>query len=395
MVIRNTLLFLTLFSAVWIFHNIYREKYKKGERNLNRNKKITIAVVVAILFIIGLLIVPCFYERGGRVTIFEQKEITMSEENDANLNLESQRRLAVEKASVERQSLLSIITERIEENSSSDNELADENYDTDKTEESELADSKNNHINNNTSNIEQENTNGDTEETLETPRDEKEEHDQKYANQFLTKDRGYSDEFFKNEENLPVILDFGKGAYDISDCVVKWAFGEPVVSLNKVSKKMGLELSIVTPDGFHKLTRAESYQPGDTPNLEYRYRYDIFLVSPQGSAIRYQTGSTIQEDNEFYYYLNVFQVEGDREKDYETLVTVSELPYYDGEVMKAGVPANYSYANNKITITMSDPGKSTGRPAITDVKEITEEEYKEKKKAERKVIASQANASKE
>ena len=365
-----------------------------------------IIIVIGLLFILFCFTFPLFYEVDGKLTILETEEISVMNglKNESNLDEESYKKLLLEKYSAGRKSLLEIITSNSEYKSqkkenknksskvySSDKPFGDKDAGQINNTQSEI----NHAIGNNKDSIKDSiaSQNNSKQESSKVPsfNDDlatnsnssdpnsstattgKDAHDNLYANEFLTKDRGYSDEFYRNEENIPVILNYGNGNIDISDCVVNWAFGEPIVSLNKISKKMGLQLSIITPENFIKLNRSESYQPGDVPDLSQRYRYDIFLISPHGDAIRYQTGSTMQEDNEHYIYLGVFQVEGDREKDYETLVSISQIPYYDGITMKAGVPTTYKYSSDQILITMGNPEDSIGQLSLKDVQEITKE----------------------
>lgn len=202
---------------------------------------------------------------------------------------------------------------------------------------------------------------------LEKSLDVKNDHDEKYANQFLTKERGSSDEFYENEEEKAVYIDYGAGLTDMSDCVEYWMYGEPVMNLNKMAQAMGLSLSLDKPDDFLNITRSESYWPGDEPKMGTRYNYDLYLLGPNGQAILYRTGSTMQIDSDHYYYKGVFQVEGDREDGYKTLVSISQVPYFDGTTMKAGVPQSYQYQSDRINIVFGTPDQSSGALAIENI----------------------------
>lgn len=202
---------------------------------------------------------------------------------------------------------------------------------------------------------------------LEKSLDLKNDHDEKYANQFLTKERGSSDEFYKNEEEKAIYIDYGAGLTNMSDCVEYWMYGEPVVNLNKMAEAMGLTLSLDKPDDFLNITRSESYWPGDEPKMETRYNYDLYLLGPNEQAILYRMGSTLQIDSDHYYYKGVFQVEGDREDGYKTLVSISQVPYFDGTTMKAGVPQSYQYQPDRINIVFGTPDQSTGVLAMENI----------------------------
>lgn len=318
-----------------------------------KNKKIVSGVIAAavIFILIGLFMGPCFYYVNGQIRLSEPDEIDLTKvENPGNLD---ERSLAINELNkwAEKKSLYEIIKEK---------KLKEE-----KREPAEVIQT------------EEESLPEETEDIgiIYGETDPKKEYDEKYANEFVGKERGASEEFFKDTENRQIILNYGAGSYDITDCVVKWMYGEPVVSLNKISKVMGLTLTIKKPDGFINLRRSETYLPEDAPELDQEHQYNIYLVSPQGDAIRYMTGSTIQEDNDNYAYLNTFQVEGSRSNNYETIVAINEVPYYDGTTMKAGVPVSYEYEDSKITITFGDPEDSIGYLAL-ERHEITEEEYK-------------------
>ena len=197
--------------------------------------------------------------------------------------------------------------------------------------------------------------------------DAKNDHDEKYANQFLTKERGSSDEFYKNDEDKAIYINYGAGLMDMSDCVEYWMYGEPVMNLNKMAEAMGLTLSLDKPDDFLNITRSESYWPGDEPKMDIRYNYDLYLLGPDDQAILYRTGSTMQIDSDHYYYKGVFQVEGDREDGYKTLVSISQIPYFDGTTLKAGVPQSYQYQDGRIDIIFGTPDQSVGVLAMKDV----------------------------
>lgn len=334
-----------------------KESIKKKEIHKRSDKIKALCIGIVVLFLTGLMTVPCFYYVDGRIAVTRPEEIDLSVlENDTAFDKQS---VAIIEAGKwrERKSAAEIIGKLIEnkENESELNAVA---------EIKEAAQAENTETNP-----------AEDIGVIYGTNDPKAEHDAKYANQWVGKERGASDEFFQDTENRKIILNFGKGNFDITDCVVKWMYGEPIVNLNKIAAVMGLELSLKKPEGFIKLERSEMYLPEDAPELEYRYQYDVYLLGPDGSSIRYKTGSTIQEDNEHYAYLNTFQVEGDRENNYETLISISEVPYYDGETMKMGVPMSFKYGKEQITITAGDPMESVGYLALGESNKVTKEEY--------------------
>lgn len=296
-------------------------------------KKVLLGVVAAV--ILGVLFAPCFTETDGVISVFYKDQVNSQITASASNSTAE----PIPEKETERENLVSIIGRHL---------TAEPIVPTEEEKSEEAAEAKR-----------------DT--------DQQKSHDTAYANQFVTKERGSSEEFFQDTENRNVILDFGKGGYDITAAVEKWMYGEPIINLNHVAKIMGLSISLERPDEYVKLPRSEAFWPEDVPDLEERY--DIYLVSPDGKSIRYTTGSTIQDDSDRYGYLNLFQVEGNKEDGYTTYVSVSELPYYDGTVMKAGVPASFQYGKEAITITLGKPEESKGYLLTEHEREISAEEY--------------------
>ena len=60
-------------------------------------------------------------------------------------------------------------------------------------------------------------------------------------------------------------------------------------------------------------------------------------------------------------------MEGDREDGYKTLVSISQVPYFDGTTMKAGVPQSYQYQSDRINIVFGTPDQSSGALAIENI----------------------------
>lgn len=187
------------------------------------------------------------------------------------------------------------------------------------------------------------------------------------ASQYITAAMGDSDEFYKPDENMKVILDFGKGNYDITSDVVKWSFSQPIVDMIKLGEEMGLTFQTARPAGFEPHERYEVYAPGDDPDVSIRQR--VFLVADDGAYICYTVGSRIVEDNEG----NVFYMTYPVTPEGETLtVAASSLPYYDGKTLIGGCPVETKYGESKITLVANPELKAAADETAEDEAEIDE-----------------------
>lgn len=316
-------------------------------RKLTRKEKVGIGAVCGLVAVGILAVLPVFYQTPDGYTLSRKNEYR---ENDLavadSVFTENSKRRIVVGESEKKYSLFQVLAGAEEKKKSTETEVKSE---TEAGESIEVVEET------------------DEMDELEKSLDLKNDHDEKYANQFLTKERGSSDEFYKNEEEKAIYIDYGAGLTNLSDCVEYWMYGEPVVNLNKMAEAMGLTLSLDKPDDFLNITRSESYWPGDEPKMETRYNYDLYLLGPNEQAILYQMGSTMQIDSDHYYYKGVFQVEGDREDGYKTLVSISQVPYFDGTTMKAGVPQSYQYQPDRINIVFGTPDQSTGVLAMENI----------------------------
>lgn len=179
------------------------------------------------------------------------------------------------------------------------------------------------------------------------------------AGQYLTADMGDSDEFYKPDSDKKIIFDFGQGNYDISNDIVKWSFGQPIVNLPAVAEEMGLTMQTEKPKGYVLHSRYEVYSPDDDPNTELRQ--SIFFVAPDGQFVRYTIGSRLIEDGNGNSVGMVYPCTLDGET---LMVAASDLPYFDGKELKIGVPILYRYGDSKITLV-----------AVPQDEENTTEEY--------------------
>lgn len=316
-------------------------------RKITRREKAGFGVICGLVALGILVVLPVFYQTPDGYTLSRKNEYR---ENDLavadSVFTENSKRRIVVGDSEKKYSLFQALTGAGEKQEGTETEVKSETEAGGSKEVVEETDEM---------------------DELEKSLDLKNDHDEKYANQFLTKERGSSDEFYKNEEEKAIYIDYGAGLTNMSDCVEYWMYGEPVVNLNKMAEAMGLTLSLDKPDDFLNITRSESYWPGDEPKMETRYNYDLYLLGPNEQAILYRMGSTLQIDSDHYYYKGVFQVEGDREDGYKTLVSISQVPYFDGTTMKAGVPQSYQYQPDRINIVFGTPDQSTGVLAMENI----------------------------
>ena len=316
-------------------------------RKITRREKAGFGVICGLVALGILVVLPVFYQTPDGYTLSRKNEYR---ENDLavadSVFTENSKRRIVVGDSEKKYSLFQVLTGAGEKQEGTETEVKSETEAGGSKEVVEETDEM---------------------DELEKSLDLKNDHDEKYANQFLTKERGSSDEFYKNEEEKDIYIDYGAGLTNMSDCVEYWMYGEPVVNLNKMAEAMGLTLSLDKPDDFLNITRSESYWPGDEPKMETRYNYDLYLLGPNEQAILYRMGSTLQIDSDHYYYKGVFQVEGDREDGYKTLVSISQVPYFDGTTMKAGVPQSYQYQPDRINIVFGTPDQSTGVLAMENI----------------------------
>jgi len=316
-------------------------------RKITRREKAGFGVICGLVALGILVVLPVFYQTPDGYTLSRKNEYR---ENDLavadSVFTENSKRRIVVGDSEKKYSLFQVLTGAGEKQEGTETEVKSETEAGGSKEVVEETDEM---------------------DELEKSLDLKNDHDEKYANQFLTKERGSSDEFYKNEEEKAIYIDYGAGLTNMSDCVEYWMYGEPVVNLNKMAEAMGLTLSLDKPDDFLNITRSESYWPGDEPKMETRYNYDLYLLGPNEQAILYRMGSTLQIDSDHYYYKGVFQVEGDREDGYKTLVSISQVPYFDGTTMKAGVPQSYQYQPDRINIVFGTPDQSTGVLAMENI----------------------------
>lgn len=316
-------------------------------RKITRREKAGFGVICGLVALGILVVLPVFYQTPDGYTLSRKNEYR---ENDLavadSVFTENSKRRIVVGDSEKKYSLFQVLTGAGEKQEGTETEVKSETEAGGSKEVVEETDEM---------------------DELEKSLDLKNDHDEKYANQFLTKERGSSDEFYKNEEEKAIYIDYGAGLTNMSDCVEYWMYGEPVVNLNKMAEAMGLTLSLDKPDDFLNITRSESYWPGDEPKMETRYNYDLYLLGPNEQAILYRMGSTMQIDSDHYYYKGVFQVEGDREDGYKTLVSISQVPYFDGTTMKAGVPQSYQYQPDRINIVFGTPDQSTGVLAMENI----------------------------
>lgn len=181
------------------------------------------------------------------------------------------------------------------------------------------------------------------------------------AGQYLSTNMGGSDEFYKPDGNKKVTFDFGQGNYDISNDVVKWSFGQPIVNLPAVAEEMGLTMQTEKPKGYVLHSRYEVYSPDDDPNMELRQ--SIFFVAPDGQFVRYTIGSRLVEDGKGNSVGMVYPCTLDGET---LMVAASDLPYFDGKDLKIGVPVSYNYGDSKITLTSTPPDEENNLEEHTD-----------------------------
>ena len=167
---------------------------------------------------------------------------------------------------------------------------------------------------------------------------------------FLSADQGNSEEYYRPENNEQVIINIGTGNYDISDAIVKWEFGEPIVNILHAADILGLEVVTTVPKNFEYKPRYEVYAPGEDPDTINRRNF--FIIGDDGQYVRYTVTSRLVEDSTGNQISTIYpcSIEDD-----ELLIAASSLPYYDGHALIVGNGASYNYGESSIVMSINDP----------------------------------------
>lgn len=172
------------------------------------------------------------------------------------------------------------------------------------------------------------------------------------TNRMLTQEDGYDDSFYQGQDTEKVYVNIGRDTYDLTDCIVKWSFGLPVINLNKAAEKMGLEVTERYKDEV-KVSSYEIYAPEEVIDLSERT--SIFLLGENGTYVKYTATSGLVESGDSIstpsQIASSYHVEKDENGDY--LVSVSALPYADEDnnIYSSGL-YSVKYDDELMTVTL-------------------------------------------
>lgn len=163
---------------------------------------------------------------------------------------------------------------------------------------------------------------------------------------------GTSDSYYQGEEGKDVIINIGNGEYNITDDIVKWSFGTPVISMKKAAEITGLTFTKEKPKEYMAPSYYEVYAPDEDVDLSKRTAY--FLVDSDGNYLMYKGGSSYVFDKNGIMYAMSYFPEVNPEDENDILVSVTGLPYLkDGKITGLGL-ASFEYKENKTIISLSE-----------------------------------------
>lgn len=169
----------------------------------------------------------------------------------------------------------------------------------------------------------------------------------------VTQNFGSSDSFYKGEEGVPVYVDFGAGEYEITNDIVKWSFGAPVISLKRVADMAKLTLSTTEPETYKHVSYYEVYAPGEDADTTTRTPY--YLIDKEGNYLQYKLGSSYIFDKDGNQTAVSYFPEANPDDPEDAYISVMALPYLkDGLIAGVGSPS-FDYQKDKTLISIGEP----------------------------------------
>lgn len=106
------------------------------------------------------------------------------------------------------------------------------------------------------------------------------------SNVMLTQSDGKSDSYYRGENNEKIYVNTGTDTYDLTDCVVDWSFGLPVINLNKAAEKTGLEITDVFNEKI-KQSSVQVFAPEEIIDPEQMETF--YIVGENDTYVKYKT----------------------------------------------------------------------------------------------------------
>lgn len=174
------------------------------------------------------------------------------------------------------------------------------------------------------------------------------------TNRMLTQEDGKNETYYQGQDTEAVYVNIGRDTYNLTDCVVKWEFGLPIINLNKAAEKMELELT-EKYDKELKVSSYEIYAPDEIIDVEERT--PIFILGNNDTYVKYKVTSGLIETGESKVasasqIASTYHVDKTEEGDY--LISVNMLPYVDTDNnVYPSATSSVTYEDNTIIFNLN------------------------------------------
>ena len=159
------------------------------------------------------------------------------------------------------------------------------------------------------------------------------------ANRMLTQADGKNESYYAGENTDRILVNMGRDTYDITEYVVDWQYGLPIINLTKAAEKLQLDVR-ETYDEPVIITQIEAYAPSDNINIEERT--PLYIVGTDGTYMKMMATSGIAtnviEPTATPSQINSSYRVNKTSDGY--LISIDMLPYIDKDG-KVYAPTNY------------------------------------------------------
>ena len=108
------------------------------------------------------------------------------------------------------------------------------------------------------------------------------------ANRMLTQADGKNESYYAGENTDRILVNMGRDTYDITEYVVDWQYGLPIINLTKAAEKLQLDIR-ETYDEPVIITQIEAYAPSE--EIDITQRNPLFIVGNDETYIKMKVTS--------------------------------------------------------------------------------------------------------